>query len=283
MRPNEEIEVYEESQLEDGSWGYFHSLAEPSKSPLTTEQVLRRLEVLGLGFQEPIIARAVAYMIEVIEGDKDLIDPKEKHHDSQVFVDFMLASWILKFQPDHAYSRLVRDQWVEIVKGAFSQGNFDDLEYKAAYERVMNKKARGGRIKDFVNYYHVSLLAGQLSGPMEDRILDHILKHDKGIYYMGYHKALIDLPDRFEGKQTLKYLASIRHLKGFKGLGEKLSHVRDWLLQNQTIEGRWDLGPTGKDKIYMPLQASWRKRDNRIEDSSQLVEEVLALLSGDDQ
>ena len=36
-------------QHDDGSWGYFHSLSNPTpKQPMTTEQALRRLMNLGL-------------------------------------------------------------------------------------------------------------------------------------------------------------------------------------------------------------------------------------------
>lgn len=39
-------------QKSDGSWGYFHSLSEPSKQPVTTEQALRRLSILGFTIEE---------------------------------------------------------------------------------------------------------------------------------------------------------------------------------------------------------------------------------------
>jgi hypothetical protein len=36
-------------QHEDGSWGCFHTLSNPTKAqPMTTEQALRRLRILGL-------------------------------------------------------------------------------------------------------------------------------------------------------------------------------------------------------------------------------------------
>lgn len=34
-------------QDEDGKWGYFHTLFTDSKSPITTEKALKRLEILG--------------------------------------------------------------------------------------------------------------------------------------------------------------------------------------------------------------------------------------------
>ncbi len=46
-----------ELQKDDGSWGYFHTLSNPSKrNPITTEQAIRRLEILGYTINDkPII------------------------------------------------------------------------------------------------------------------------------------------------------------------------------------------------------------------------------------
>jgi hypothetical protein len=46
---NKWIQEILELQQGDGSWGYFHSLSQPVKQkPITTEQALRRLRILGL-------------------------------------------------------------------------------------------------------------------------------------------------------------------------------------------------------------------------------------------
>ena len=46
-------------QHEDGSFGYFHSLAGPTKrQPITTEQALRRLLALGLDINDEPPARS---------------------------------------------------------------------------------------------------------------------------------------------------------------------------------------------------------------------------------
>ena len=34
-------------QDKDGLWGYFHTLSVPKKQPITSEQALRRLQILG--------------------------------------------------------------------------------------------------------------------------------------------------------------------------------------------------------------------------------------------
>ena len=51
-----------ELQHDDGSWGYFHTLTKPTtKQPLTTEQALRRLEILGYTINDKPIQKAIKY------------------------------------------------------------------------------------------------------------------------------------------------------------------------------------------------------------------------------
>jgi hypothetical protein len=48
-----------ELQQNNGSWGYFHSLSNPTpKQPMTTEQALRRLEILGFTINDNPIQKA---------------------------------------------------------------------------------------------------------------------------------------------------------------------------------------------------------------------------------
>lgn len=59
-------------QKDDGSWGYFHSLSNPSKqNRITTEQALRRLERLGFTINDEPIYKAVSYMQDCLVGKKN--------------------------------------------------------------------------------------------------------------------------------------------------------------------------------------------------------------------
>jgi hypothetical protein len=58
-----------ELQNDDGSWGYFHSLSNPTpEQPMTTEQALRRLEILGFTIDDKPIKKAVKYMNDCLTG-----------------------------------------------------------------------------------------------------------------------------------------------------------------------------------------------------------------------
>ena len=50
-------------QQEDGKWGWFHSLGQLSGAPLTTEQALGRLEILGYTRDDVCIQKALQYLI----------------------------------------------------------------------------------------------------------------------------------------------------------------------------------------------------------------------------
>ena len=43
---------------------------------------------------------------------------------------------------------------------------------------------RGGRFVDFVNFYVVSVTAGLLREETEARMIDYVLRHEPGIYYV---------------------------------------------------------------------------------------------------
>ncbi len=44
-------------QKEEGLWGYFYTLSEPKKYPITTEQALRRLQILGYTIEDECIRK----------------------------------------------------------------------------------------------------------------------------------------------------------------------------------------------------------------------------------
>ncbi len=57
-------------QYDEGMWGYFHTLSEPRKHPVTTEQALRRLQILGYTIDDEPIQKAVEYMNDCLIGYK---------------------------------------------------------------------------------------------------------------------------------------------------------------------------------------------------------------------
>ena len=67
-------------QNADGTWGNeFHSLSVPNnKKPLTTEQALRRLKLLGFTLNDEPIRKAVDCMTACLNGERKKDNYREK-------------------------------------------------------------------------------------------------------------------------------------------------------------------------------------------------------------
>lgn len=149
-----------ELQRDDGSWGYFHTLSNPTKpQPMTTEQALRRLRILGFTKQDEPIRRAMRYM------ETSLADPEptvfhEKKHDSKTYGDLMLAAWLRLFDPENKSALSVAKKWASIIEVAFADGTYSRSAYAEAYEAQIGKKLnpKAGCLANFVVFYQVVLL-----------------------------------------------------------------------------------------------------------------------------
>ncbi len=265
------------AQKEDGSWGYFHTLSEPKKYPVTTEQALRRLEALGFTISDAPIARAVSYMVDCLTGRNALPDRREKLHDWDSFTAIMLAAWIRRFTPDCPQANAIAGRWADVITAAFADGAYDHAAYLAAYQNVFGMQPRGGRFVDFVSFYQISLLADMLDIQTERAMLDYVLHHPDGIYYVC-EGPLAQPPGEFASKRASRYLAAMELLTRYPSAPEKLAFVADWLETNRTPDSMWDMGAASKDGVYFPLSDSWRRAEVRKTDCTYRIEKLLAAL-----
>ena len=98
-------------QDEEGKWGYFHTLFTDSKSPITTEKALKRLEILGYTIEDNCIKKAVSYMDDCLTGIKKIPDKREKLHDWDIFTSLLLAAWIRRFTADNDNANEIAKKW----------------------------------------------------------------------------------------------------------------------------------------------------------------------------
>lgn len=264
-------------QNREGSWGYFHALSEPSKYNITTEQALRRLQILGYTIDDEPIQKAVSYMSDCLSGKKQTPDRREKLHNWDIFTNLMLSTWILRFTNEIDKANLVAEIWADIITHAFSKGKYLHDEYVNAYESAFGMIPRGGRLVDFVSFYQVSLLTNQLDESTESKVLDYILNKEDGIYYI-YGQSLSVLPGSLASKQASRYLGAIELLSSYRRNISKLKFVTDWLEGNQNQPGCWDMGSCVKDHIYFPLSDTWRQKNNRETDCTYRIKNLLFTL-----
>lgn len=266
-----------ELQKDDGSWGYFHTLNNPSKcKPITTEQALRRLEILGYTINDKPIIKAVSYMQDCLAGKKEIPDRREKIHNWDIFTALMLSTWIRRFIKDDDNANNVGKKWAEIISHAFKNGVYDNNLYVEIYKKVHRLPPKGGRLLDIVNFYHVSLVADLLDDKIALALMNYILQKRSGIYYI-YGKQLSILPQTFKSIEASRYIAAIELLSEYRNPGckEKLMFVVEWLNINKEQNGYWDMGTMVKDGVRFPLSDSWRKKVSRIKDCTYRISKLI--------
>lgn len=263
-------------QKDDGTWGdVFHSLAQPSKRyPLTTEQALRRLKILGFTIEDAPIRKTVDCMTSCLRGERKIDNYWEKTLDWDLYTKLMLSAWVRIFAPDNEVALGFGKRWANILEKAFGSGAYDSQAFQNAYMEEFYQKGKGAREVGFESFYPINLVQGLLSEETESRMLDHIISSEGGIYYI-YGKPIRKLPEVFASIETSRYLAAIEILAGYAQAKEKLGFVVKWLEENKDENGQWDLGAKAKDNVYFPLSDSWRKAEWRKADCTQ---RILALL-----
>ena len=266
-------------QQNNGSWGYFHSLSNPTpKQPMTTEQALRRLEILGFTIEDKPIKKAVKYMDNCLNGKDRIPDREEKLHNWNVFTGLMLSTRIKIFTDDNKTVNNIAKKWSDLINTSFSQNIYDHNVYVKTYEKVFGIKTnpKAGRLIDFVNYYPVSLLTNELDKKIEPYYFEHVLKHKFGIYYI-YDKKLTEAPAKFQSKIKSNYLRAMELLAKYNNpeCKKQLNYVVKWLKENMVKHNEWDIGKEAKDGINFPLSDSWRTEENRIKDCTYRINKLL--------
>jgi hypothetical protein len=266
-------------QKPDGSWGYFHTLSEPNRNPITTEQALRRLSVLGYTIEDDCIAKAVKYMDDCLAGRKQAPDRREKLHDWDIFTEMILSTWILRFTNHNPMAVKIAEKWAALISSAFIDGQYDHAAYVSAYQDTFAMKPNGGRLVDFVSFYQVSLISDRLNENTEAAAFDYVMSHKFGVYYI-YGSSLNTLPDVFASKQASRYLAAMELMSAYRRNKFKLQFVVSWLNQNINEIGKWDMGAAAKDMIYLPLSDDWRRKEIREGDCTYRVQKFIDKVVG---
>ena len=268
------------TQLKDGSWGYFHCFAMPLKNkPITTGQALRRLASLGFSINDLPIKKAVHYMNTCLSGKNNVPDRFDKVHDPSVFNEMMLAGWIKYFTEENKLANNVAKKWSEIINYAFYNGNYDHNLYIKKYSEIYKNKPKGPRLIDFLTFYQVILLVNILDKNVELKYFKYVLENDTGIYYI-YGNKINKTPQIFSSKETSSYLNAIELLAKYDNLECKnqLQFAKKWLKANMTKNNEWDMGNKSKDGINFPLSDSWRTDDVRIKDCTYRINKLLEKL-----
>jgi len=268
-----------ELQHDNGSWGkMFHALSYPTlKYPLTTEQALRRLEILGYTVEDKPIKKAVKYMNDCLIGKNSIPDIDKTHRPWEKFIELMLSTWIRIFTKDNEKANNIAKNWSKIVNGAFANGFYDHEQYLNELEDFFGQKInpKAPRWNDFISFYTISLLTNELNKNIEPQYFKHVLEHKKGIYYV-YYNELSKVPDKFQSKSTSSYIRAIELLSKYENLDckKQLFFVKNWLNGNMINNNEWDIGKEAKDNVLFPLSDSWKNERERIKDCTYKIQKI---------
>ena len=264
-----------EAQNKDGGWGCFHTLS--AGAPTTTEQALRRLEILGFNEADPCIQRALEYMDRYL-GTGTFPNGNEKWSGWNIFCDRALAVWICRFTQKNERANAIADQWADVITRAFDKGDFDADAYAAAFKNAFGMKPKHG-FENISNFYPVSLLRGHIDAKTDAAMLDYLLNAVGGIYYIC-EGPLIDLPKEFRSRHANRYISALELMSGYASAPTKLHFAVQWLEEQRSPDGTFDLGPDARDMVNLPLSDN-RGREGRVIDCTYRVERLLRALEID--
>jgi hypothetical protein len=248
---------------------------------MTTEQALRRLEILGYTIDDKPIKRTVSYMNDCLIGKIKTPDREEKTHNWKIYTELMLSTWIRRFTRENKPANKAALKWRELIDAAFKKGLYDHNEYIAKYENIFETKLnpKAGRLVDFVHFYPVSLLTNLLDREIEARYFKYVVEHDGGMYYI-YSGKLNIVPENFQSRNASYYLGAIELLSKYDNpeCKKQLQFVVKWLKENMLTKNVWDMGKEAKDGVNFPLSDSWRTDEDRIRDCTYRIGNLLNTL-----
>lgn len=264
------VKDIESKQNDRGFWQPFHGYS---------EDMIRRCLSFGLDKGHQCLKRVADYIIKVLNNEERW-DQSEKQDNirwwPEMFVPLVSASMLSLIDQDNEILGLHRRRWAHFAEIAFSKGCYDkEAESKAQHEYFGFVTKR--TIPAF-SYYNLMLLAptdkaGYISEAADQALVDYSMNCADQIYYV-YNCGLSDfVPIRTHKRDSrdfchwLRALSLVSQYKGWEKYREKYN---EWVLSQRNEEGLWEL-PKRPNRHDFPLSDSWRKRKDRIIDSTIMV------------
>jgi len=275
------IALLHNSQQPDGTWGRFHTQDTTVKQPfLTTEAAIRAALDIGLDQHSPVLQKVQQAIVGYVEGSTCWPDPPEKHDNPLawfIWVRHYSAAVMAQIDPRHPLLEEYWHIWAEAVQTAFLTGSYDRHREIEALNSLL-KCCMKNPVPFHVKYPLLILSAtdNRLPTELERRLLDFLIYHQKGIYYI-YDKA-ISMRPAILSKGFWGWIQAHKLLSRFLLWRMVAQDALDWIWAQRTAQGFWDLGSKIYRKPYTsyPLSETWRRPENRLID---YTVEMLTLLS----
>jgi hypothetical protein len=254
-------------QWEDGGWGAFHSRSTKLKQKIASTEVgVERAISLGLDASHPILQRASAYLLSIMEGTRPFPDYPEKNDRWRTGVRLFLASTLSLIHPAHPALDDDRRLWREIAARTFRSGRYREQDEMDAHAELT-----GATVKDSYlvlnNRYSLNVLGSKpkaLPEEPEGMLLRWLWEHPSGI---GYLEIPLSQPPPAKSGPLDRWFASLEMLaRLFPGWVRFARPAVEWLREQRGPEGFWDFGPKPSSVSFLPLSDDWRSRQNRLFD-----------------
>jgi len=261
------IQELENEQREDGGWGAFHSRSTQLNQRIpSTEVGVERALSLGVDTSHPVLQKASAYILGIMQGQIKFPDYHEKNDRWQTGMRLFLASTLSLLYSEHPILNDDRKLWYEIVKRAFQSGKYREKDEIDAHAELT-----GATVKDSYlvlnNRYQLNILGsipGALSKELELALLQWLWEKPDGI---GYLQIPLNQTPPAKSGQFDRWLTSLEMLARLFPTWIHFSQSSiKWLWEHKNEEGCWDFGPRLSSSSYLPLSDSWRNKRNRLFD-----------------
>jgi len=266
-------------QRKNGTWGRFHTENTKVKQKYpTTERALHRCAVIGLAKDDPPIKSAIDYMERVLMGDFVWEDWREKSEAWDAGVAVITASTLAEWCPNHPLVLPIRTLWQHIVEESFKNS-----QYKPSLEVAAQRKYH--QISSDFYYigsqYAIRLLSSGKNekGPksllsIEEDYVKWLWTRESGMGYITNNR-LADLPVEVTYRALKAKIKALDLLSGFPCTFSVCQDFIQWLWKNREVDGLWNFGPKGAEKIELPLSENPRKIVNRKIDYTVMILSIL--------
>ncbi len=184
------VRMLTDEQYEDGSWGRFHTEDTKKKQRIPTTQfaISRGLE-LGLQKNDPIFAKAISYMEDVLCDRRRWSDGYEKNPWFSPGVKLFTAASLVTLDPGNPSLSVVWEPWYEVFSQTFRRGEYDIQAEREASIEILGVDIGGSYISlsSAPNLVFFGALGDRVPENMQRALLNAIWNGGAKTYYIRAH------------------------------------------------------------------------------------------------